>query len=138
MSNWQQQLYDDVMKRRSQQAAPQSSPKSKQVIRQSKKEPNKTERRFELEYLKAWLIEGKIDRYGSHESIQIEIANGARFRPDWPTWKDGRLTFYEVKGKKIWDDAKDRLKIAARSYPEFKFYVCQWNGCEWIIQEVLA
>lgn len=136
MSNWQQQLYDDYQKRRGQATALVSQPQP-QIIRQSKKEPNKTERRFEMEYLKPWLAVGDIDTYGLHESIKLQVANGAWFSPDWPTWKDGRLTFYEVKGKKIWDDAKDRLKIAAREFPQFKFFVCQWTGGEWIIQEVL-
>jgi len=111
--------------------------REKQIIRQSKKELNKTERRFELAYLMSWKATGEIDRYGGHESIRLELANGARFSPDFPTWRDGRLTFFEVKGAKIWDDAKDRIKIAAREYPEFTFYLCQWKAGEWIIQKVL-
>lgn len=135
MSNWQQDIYDDYQRRKGIKAEP---PKPEpQIIRQSNKQPNKTEERFRLTYLESWLRDGTIDRYGDHESITLRLANGARFSPDFPTWKDGRLTFYEVKGAKIWDDAKDRLKFAPKAFPEFRFFVCQWKKGEWIIQEIL-
>lgn len=111
--------------------------KTQKVIRQSSRELNKTEERFRLTYLETWLRTGVIDRYGAHESITLRLGNGARFSPDFPTWKDGKLTFFEVKGAKVWDDAKDRLKFAPVAYPEFRFFVYQWKKGEWITQEVL-
>ena len=137
MSNANTELYEAYLKKRGQAAAPVQVSKP-QIIRQSNKQPNKTEERFRLTYLESWIRNGTIDRYGEHESVTIRLANGARFSPDWPTWKDGRLTFYEVKGARIWDDAKDRLKFAPKAFPEFRLFVCQWKKGEWIIQEVLA
>lgn len=133
--NWQQDIYDDYQRRKGIKTEP---PKPEpQIIRQKTKPLNKTEERFRLTYLETWIRDGTIDRYGDHESITLRLANGARFSPDFPTWKDGRLTFYEVKGAKIWDDAKDRLKFAPKAFPEFKFFVCRWKKGEWTIQEVL-
>jgi hypothetical protein len=109
-----------------------------QIIRQSSREPNKTERRFENEYLKPMLVSGQIDRYGEHESIRLKIANGVTYTGDWPTWKDGRLALWEIKGPKVWDDAIVKLKASARAYPEIDFYICQWKGGIWIIQPIQA
>jgi hypothetical protein len=109
---------------------------ARRAIRQSRREPNKTERRFEQEYLKPMLMSGQIDRCGEHESIRLKIANGLTYTPDWPTWKDGRLQFWEIKGARLWDDAIVKLKIAARAYPDIDFCVCQWKGGIWIIQPI--
>lgn len=137
MSNWQQQLYDDYQKRRGlQSAAPVSQPQP-QIIRQSRKEPNKTEERFRLTYLETWIRDGTIDRYGEHESLKFSIGNGVTLTPDWPAWKDGRLSFYEVKGAHVREDAIVKLKCFAAKYPEHRLWIYQWNKGEWIIQEVL-
>lgn len=137
--SWQDDIYNAAIEKRHKKAAGESSQSGgKQVIRQSRREMNKTERRFELEYLKAWLATGQIDSYGEHESITLRLANGLRYTPDFPTWKDGKLTFYEVKGAHIREDSIKSLKMAPNKYKQFRFFLCQYVGGEWIIQEVLA
>jgi len=120
------------------EAATIFAPESKPIIRQSKKQPNKTEARFIQDWLKPWLHDGAIDEYADHESIILRIANGLTLRPDFPTWKDGRLTFYEVKGAHIREDSLVKLKSAAHEFKHIKFFLCQWKEGRWFIQEVLA
>jgi hypothetical protein len=109
-----------------------------QIIKQSRKEPNKTELRFEMEYLKPWLAAGEIDEIGEHESITLRLANGLRYSPDYPTWKNDRLTFYEVKGERVWEDSIKSLKIAANKYTHCRFFIYKYVKGQWIWQEVLA
>lgn len=109
-----------------------------QIVRQRMKEPNATERRFELEYLKPWLHIGQIDRYGEHESIRMDIGSGVTLCPDWPIWKDGKLSFVEVKGGFLRDDAVVKLKCFPRVYPEHPLWLYQWKGGIWIPQLMRA
>ncbi len=109
-----------------------------QIIRQSSKGLNMTETRFRDTFLKPWLAAGEIDEIGDHESITLRIANGLRYRPDFPTWKGDKLTFYEVKGERVWEDAIKSLKVAAHEYTRFSFFIYKYVKREWIWQEVLA
>lgn len=116
----------------------ETMPKMRKVIRQSSKQPNKTEERFRLTFLEAWVRDGTIDRYGAHESITLKLANGMTLRPDWPVWKGGVLSFFEVKGAFVYEDAIIKLKAFPIAYPEHKLTIYQWKKGEWIIQEVLG
>lgn len=156
-TNWQQQIYDDYQKRKGLQAAslPSVEP-AKQIIRQSKREPNKTERRFEMDYLTGWLAAQEIKNY-EYEGMTLEIANGCTYTPDWAVntrfggtirWQSEiefgypgmPLKFYEIKARQmIFDDAVVKLKVAAAKYPQFQFFLCAYESkTGWIIQEVLA
>jgi hypothetical protein len=106
------------------------------VIRQPKKKPNLTERRFKREYLEPWLREGKIDEIGHHESIILNLANGCDYQTDWPVWKGHKLTIYEVKGAFQWDDAIVKLKVAARQFRRISFFICKFDEGRWRIQRV--
>lgn len=108
-----------------------------QIIKQSKKGLNKTETRFKTQYLEPRVALGEIDEIGEHESITLRLANGLRLSPDFPTWKDGRLTFFEVKGERIWEDAIKSLKIAANKYKHCRFFIFKYVKGEWFRQEVL-
>jgi hypothetical protein len=143
--SWQDDIYNDVISRRakaepvSRRAAGGSLHSGAgEVIRQSRREPNKTERRFEIEYLKPWLATGEIDEIGEHESITLRLANGLRYSPDYPTWKAGKLTFYEVKGAYVYEDAIKSLKIAANKYRHCRFFIYKYVKGVWVWQEVLA
>src|SRR5215475_11073312 len=98
------------------------------VILQPKKPPNQTELRFKEEYLLPWLAQRIIDEIGEHESINLNLANGCDYLTDWPVWKGNQLMIYEVKGKKQWDDAIAKLKVAARQFKRITFYICKWDG----------
>jgi hypothetical protein len=109
----------------------------KQIIRQSRKGLNKTEARFLNEQLKPMLACGFIDEIGEHESIRLKLANGLTYKPDFPTWAGDKLTFYEVKGERMWEDALKSLKVAAHQYRRFRFYLYKYVKGEWTWQEVL-
>jgi len=110
---------------------------AKPIIRQSKKGPNKTERRFLAEHLEPMLALGSLTEIGEHESITLKLANGLRYTPDWPAWAGDQLTFYEVKGARVWEDSLVKLKVAASKYPHFRFILCKYAKGEWVRQEVL-
>lgn len=119
-------------------------PGVKGVIRQSSRQPNKTELRFEQEYLKPWWATGSVADY-SYESVTLKIANGCRYTPDWyvlEVVREGELKtkFYEIKARAmIWDDAIVKIKVAAHAYQQFEFYLCAWDGkTGWTIERVRA
>ena len=115
------------------------------VIRQSSRQPNKTELRFEQEYLKPWLATKEIEGY-DYEAITLKIANGCRYTPDWVAWRNPCTVpsglrvglFYEIKARDmIWDDAIVKLKVAASKFPQFEFYICAYSKTGWTIERVL-
>lgn len=60
-----------------------------------------------------------------------------RYHPDFVTLGDGQLTAWETKGAQFWDDAKVKLKVAARQYPFIRFVlVKREKDGQWIEQEV--
>lgn len=125
-------------RRASATASTQRPPSVKGVIRQSARTPNATEERFRLQWLEPMRIVDEIDRY-EYEAITLRLANGCRYTPDWlAVTPEGKVRFYEIKGRQVWDDAIVKLKVAAAKYFFFRFYLCAWDGRGWIVQEVLA
>jgi len=155
---WQQIIADRNQKRQRESASfqaahplPEVAKKSKQrgvkgVIRQSSRQPNKTEIRFENDYLKGWLAGRAITSY-DYEAITLKIANGCRYTPDWYVeanadgyfFSEPSICFFEIKARNmIWDDAIVKLKVAASKYPRFTFYLCAYDGkTGWTIEKVL-
>ncbi len=91
---------------------------------------NKTEARFYRELL-AW--PGEMLPF---EGVTFRLAQRTRYTPDFgfvhPT---GALTFYEVKG--FWrDDARVKIKTAARLYPWFGFAAVSWKRKAWHFEEI--
>jgi hypothetical protein len=125
---------------------PATKPKMKGVsgvIRQSSRQPNKTELRFEQDYLRGWLHARDIFTY-EYEAVTLKIANGCRYTPDWYVveWLGGdgtsKAQFYEVKARDmIWDDAIVKIKVAAQKFPQFEFYLCAYSKTGWTIEKVL-
>ena len=110
----------------------------KKIIRQSGKTPNKTELRFENDYLKIRKMKGEIERY-AYEPIKLKLGNGLLYVPDWyVVHSPFRIAIYEIKGAKIFDGALEKLKTAAHLYPEFEWWLYQWKGGEWLTQRVRA
>jgi hypothetical protein len=134
-----EQEYEKIMSGRrpstKYQVAPVAPPPRKKVIRQSSKGPNKTELRFEQDFLK---YDQSIRSY-DFEAIVLKLANGCVYRTDWFVHrKDGQIEIHEVKGGFAYEDSLVKLKVAASKYPMFKFFIHQWKGGEWINQEVRA
>ena len=133
--SWQDDIYNDVMARRAAVAPVETV--AAPIIRQSRKGINKTEQRFLNDYLNPLVSMGGIDEIGDHESIRLKLANGVTLKPDFPTWKDGKLTFYEVKGSRVWEDSLIKLKVAASNYRHIRFYLCKYTKGVWMMQPVI-
>ena len=71
------------------------------------------------------------------EPFGLKLASHrCRYHPDFITLKDGQLTAFEVKGPHYWDDAKVKLKVAAREYPFIRFVLVKREGGRWIETEI--
>ena len=108
------------------------------LVRATPKKPmNKTEAAWagELEILRRT---GQIQWY-AFEPMRLILANGCSYTPDFVmVTDDGRLQIDEVKG--FWrDDARVKIKVAARLFPYFQFRAVKRgkkNGPRWLIEEI--
>jgi len=107
-------------------------PRANFIIKPSTDEQklNKTERR----YL------GELRRLGypyiGIQNITLKLADDTRYTCDFNFLdENGHLVFDEVKGF-FRDDAKVKIKVAARQYRMFKFRVVRKTKTGWDIQEV--
>ncbi|MBW3636432.1 MAG: hypothetical protein KY445_08200 [Armatimonadetes bacterium] len=63
-------------------------------------------------------------------------SNKCYYHPDFFTLKEGKLTAWEVKGPQFWDDAKVKLKVAAKEYPFIRFVLVMRDQTGWTETEV--
>lgn len=79
---------------------------------------NKTERAF-YDLLKRNPEAAKV----GIQNHTLKLADDTRYTPDFAVLQaDGQIVFYETKG--FWrDDAKVKIKVAARQFPEYRFVV---------------
>lgn len=118
---------------------PERKRKAKRVINQACKQPNATERRFEIEHLKPMLFTREIASY-RFEDIRLRLAKGTHYTPDWVTVDAaGRTAIYEIKGGRPRQREAGimAVKVAANKYPEYVFWLAVYKAGEWIIQRVL-
>ena len=93
---------------------------------------NKTESAYaqQLELLKrgGHIIDWRFDE------VNFRLAHNTHYRPDFLVVTDTRIEFHEVKG--FWrDDARVKIKVAARLFPWFKWLSVQWKKDRWTIEE---
>jgi len=87
---------------------------------------NKTERRY-YEILQRRRI-----RSLKVHALRLKLAYRDTYTPEFSgVDEQGRFTIWEVKGPFIREDAWQKLKMAARSFPEFRFIMAQWDGKQW-------
>lgn len=137
--NWTQEQYEDYMRRFMTEGQPmnaviEKARKSRQV-QPAAASMNKTEARY-AGFLDVRKTVGDIE-YWRFEAVTLKLADGVRFRPDFQVVAKGvPIAFHEVKVKwktsksnapHMEDDARVKLMIAAREFPEFNFYVV-WPG----------
>lgn len=117
--------------------SPSSAVATKAVKPARSTEPNKTELRFEREYLEEMKRSGAIREY-RFEAVKLRLADRLTYSPDWMiVFADGRVEFVEVKGAYIYEDGAMKLKMVAEKYPEFRFWKAQWIRHEgWTITPV--
>lgn len=70
-----------------------------------------------------------------HESITLKVGDDrCRYTPDFAVVDEcGGLSFYEVKGGHVWDDARVKFQSAKKQYPWFRWYWMQKKQGEWKI-----
>lgn len=91
---------------------------------------NKTERAF-LSYLR---MLGHPDI--GVQDLTLKIGDDCRFTPDFRSIdQNGRFCIWETKGY-MRDDALVKLKVAARKFSRFDFYLVKKNGASWDITPV--
>jgi len=76
--------------------------------------------RLETEWL-AVLREAEYPWIGI-QAVTLKLADRCRYTPDFMTLSDeGTITAWETKGAHFWDDAKVKLKVAARLFRFIRF-----------------
>lgn len=85
---------------------------------------NKTERAF-WEILKREREAAQHSWIGVH-CMTLKLADDCRYTPDFWSIRFGKLTAYEVKGF-FRDDAKVKIKVAARMFPWIEFVLVRKN-----------
>jgi hypothetical protein len=90
---------------------------------------NKTESLF-WQYL-----QNQICAWVGCQCITLKLADDTRYTPDFWSIENGKLFAYEVKG--FWrDDAKVKVKVAARTFPWISFRVVQKQKDHWKFTEI--
>lgn len=92
---------------------------------------SRTEQRYAQDVLAVWAHDGAIVRW-RYEAVRLQLAPQTTLTPDFLlTLPDGRMQFHEVKGFAR-EDAMVKLKIAARLWPEYLFYLVRWHRGSWL------
>lgn len=98
---------------------------------------NRTEQRY------AQILECRRERGEIHkwlfEPIRLKLGpnNLTTYTPDFMTVaNDGLITFVDVKGGFVMEDARLKLKMAAKLFPEFTFVMAQYKKGKWAESEL--
>lgn len=98
--------------------------------------PNQTEQRYRDEFLVPRILSGGIAEC-IFEGRTFELAHQCTYTPDWYVIRsDGEIECHEVKGWHIWEDARVKLKVAARLNPCIKFFLSQLKNNAWKVKIV--
>lgn len=95
-----------------------------------KKRPSKTQAEAEYELiLQTRYPEARI----LFEAYTLKLAFDTRYTPDLAVvYPDGRIDFYEIKGKFLFEKALNKPKIAARLFPQHNFFLAQKTRDGWV------
>lgn len=69
--------------------------------------------------------------------MKLELANGCWLTPDFMVNHMSSLHIYEIKGPHAWEDSLVKLKVAARSWPTFCWWLMWKTRIGWQTQRVL-
>jgi hypothetical protein len=89
---------------------------------------NKTELAY-ANRLELFKKAGQIEDF-AFEGLTFKLADDTRYTPDFFIVRKERFEFHEVKGF-FRDDAKVKIKVAAKMFPWFKFVLVQYQKGEW-------
>ena len=86
-------------------------------------------------YLHGLLLAGDIRQY-RYEPMRFNLAPLTTITPDFQVvTKEGQMEYHEVKGFAR-EDAMAKLKICARLYPEWKFWLVKRKRGVWELKEL--
>jgi hypothetical protein len=118
------------------QKGPQAKPRPQGPQTQAKAQPrasklNKTEQRY-ADILERRKMAGTLQDYYVQE-ITVKIGDDCRYTPDFCVIEmDGTLTFIEIKGGFVREDAIVKFRAAAKQFWWAKFEMHQWTGGGWL------
>ena len=96
--------------------------------------PNKTETRFEQEFLRPMELSAQIHDW-KYEPMSFRLSGGKRrsYRPDYVAWRDdGCMTCFEIKGAyKFSRDSREKFMSARAEYPWIAWEAWQWKNGVW-------
>jgi predicted nuclease of restriction endonuclease-like RecB superfamily len=101
-------------------------PTGRAVLRLPPAEGNKTEQEYGLRLFS--MEHRKEIRCYRYEPVKLKLAKKCFYCPDFFVWENDRtITVHEVKG--WWrDDARVKIKVAARLYPMLQFLAVTKDG----------
>jgi len=94
---------------------------------------NKTEARY-AELLELRKLAGEILDY-KFEPFRLILAGNTSYCPDFLVVFKDHFEIHEVKGF-LRDDANVKFKVAARTFPWFKFIMIFWKKKQWDYHEI--
>lgn len=71
------------------------------------------------------------------QAITFRLANGVRYTPDLCVIGAAGIDCFEIKGKKMWDDAIVKIKVAATIYPRIHWWMVWKKEGVWMEQEIV-
>lgn len=95
---------------------------------------NRTEEAF-AQYLAGLEKRGEV-LWWEYEPVKLRLAKSTFYSPDFLVLAaDGQLVAYEIKG--YWrDDARVKIKVAARSFPFLRFIAVKKGKAGWEFEEI--
>jgi hypothetical protein len=95
---------------------------------------NRTEAAYALQ-LEARKRAGELQWY-QYEAMRFVLAKATQYTPDFVVLTDaGAVEAHEIKG--FWrDDARAKLKVAARLFPWVRFLAIRKSGAGWQVEEM--
>ena len=94
---------------------------------------NKTEMLFCEHLARTKLIDKDMVGF-RFEPLKFKLAPKTFYTPDFLVIRKNCFEIYEVKG--FWrDDARVKIKVAAKMFPWFKWYAVQLKRKQWVYEE---
>lgn len=94
---------------------------------------NKTEMLFCEHLARTKLIDKDMVAF-RFEPLKFKLAPKTFYTPDFLVIRKSCFEIYEVKG--FWrDDARVKIKVAAKLFPWFKWYAVQLKKKQWVYEE---
>jgi hypothetical protein len=102
------------------------------IIPEDRKGMNKTEWRY-ADHLDNLIRLGEVKEW-AFEADKLTLGHRCTYTPDFRvTFADGRIEYHEVKG--FWrDDARVKIKVAARLNPQTMFKAVKWVNRQWVYE----